>query len=59
MIAPGDCSVGVADLMMLNGCIGSDDPACCLADLNADGVVGMSDRMLLIHRLYEGVSFGR
>jgi hypothetical protein len=47
-----DGVVTIVDLMMLNGCTGSDDPDCCLADLDADGVVGMSDRMLLFHRLY-------
>jgi len=48
----GDGFVGIADLMILNGCMGSDDSDCCLADLDTDGEVGMSDRMLLIHKLY-------
>ena len=48
----GDGIVTIVDLMILNGCIGSEDPDCCLADLNVDGVVGMSDRMILISMLY-------
>jgi hypothetical protein len=33
--------------MILTGCIGSDDPECCTADLDADGEVGMDDWGLL------------
>lgn len=43
----GDGFVGAADLMLLNGCAGSGDPGCCLADLDFDGVVDMGDRILL------------
>ena len=42
----GDGFVGVADLMILNGCVGSSDPDCCIADLDLDGIVGTSDRIL-------------
>jgi hypothetical protein len=42
----GDGFVGIADLMILNGCVGSGDPDCCSADLDLDGEVGMSDRLL-------------
>ncbi len=49
----GDGFVGVADLMILNGCIGSDDPDCCIADLDLDGEVGMSDRIVLWAKLVE------
>ena len=47
----GDGIVTIADLLALNQCIGSGDPDCCLADLDADGEVGMPDRLLLINRL--------
>ena len=43
--------VDIMDLLDLNGCMGSDDPACCVADLDLDGEVGMSDLMLLVARL--------
>ena len=43
----------MGDLMILNGCVGSDDPDCCVADLDLDGVVGMSDRILMWGELIE------
>ncbi len=43
----------IGDLMILNGCVGSDDPDCCVADLDLDGVVGMSDRILMWGELIE------
>ncbi len=43
----GNGFVGVADLVILNGCVGSTDPDCCIADLDLDGEVTMSDRVLL------------
>ena len=43
----------IGDLMILNGCVGSDDPDCCIADLDLDGVVGMSDRILMWGELIE------
>ena len=43
----GNGTVGVVDLMILNECLGSDDPDCCIADLNLDGNVGMIDLMLM------------
>ncbi len=49
----GDGFVGVADLMILNGCIGTSDPNCCVADLDLDGVVGMSDRIVMWGELIE------
>ncbi len=44
----GDGRVGVMDLFALIQCMGSGDPNCCVADLDLDGEVGMSDVMLLI-----------
>ena len=51
----GDGVVGIADLMFLNGCLGSIAGDCCIADLNFDGEVGMSDRSLLLAELIETV----
>ncbi len=42
----GNGTVGVVDLMILNECLGSDDPDCCIADLNLDGRVGIRDLLL-------------
>jgi hypothetical protein len=44
----GDGKVGMSDLIALMACMGSDDPACCVADLDLDGMVGVSDALLLI-----------
>ncbi len=52
----GNGTVGVNDLMILNGCLGSDDPECCVADLNVDGVVGLADRLLLGSSLVQFLS---
>ncbi len=38
-----------------NGCLGSDDPDCCIADLNMDGVVGLIDRLLMGSAMVEFV----
>ena len=54
----GNGTVGVVDLMILRECMGSGDPDCCVADLDLDGAVGMSDVMLLIPRLVHSVPFG-
>ncbi len=54
----GDGSVRVSDLIALIPCMGSDDPACCVADLDVDGEVGVSDLMLLIHMLVQSVPIG-
>ena len=43
----GDGVIRMADLIALVGCMGSSDPDCCIADLDLDGVVGLSDRLLL------------
>ena len=36
---------------------GSDDPDCCIADLNMDGVIGLMDRLLLGRSMVEFVPF--
>ena len=54
----GDGVVSIADLIALNQCMGSGDPECCVADLDLDGVVAMSDAILLIHKLVRSVPFG-
>ena len=41
--------------MILNECLGSDDPDCCIADLNLDGNVGIIDFMLLGSAMVEFV----
>ncbi len=33
----GDGAVNDADLAIMTACLGSDDPDCCIADLNLDG----------------------
>ena len=39
--------VGAIDLAILNDCVGSADPDCCIADLDLDGEVTESDRALV------------
>ncbi len=51
----GNGTVGVVDLMILNECLGSDDPDCCIADLNLDGVIGLIDRLLMGSAMVEFV----
>ncbi len=43
----GDGVVRPRDLMILNGCVGSPQQRCCLADLNLDDLVDAADRRLL------------
>jgi hypothetical protein len=43
----GDGVVGAIDLAILNDCVGSADPDCCIADLDLDGEVTESDRVLV------------
>ena len=47
--------IGIRDLVTIIQCIGSDDPACCVADLDLDGEVGMSDVRLRIPKLVHRV----
>ena len=47
--------IGIRDLVTIIQCIGSDDPACCVADLDLDGEVGMSDVRLRIPELVHSV----
>jgi len=49
----GDGFVTIADLFALNQCMGSDDPGCCVADLDLDGEVGVLDAMLLLTNLFQ------
>ncbi len=51
----GNGTVGVVDLMILNECLGSDDPDCCIADLNLDGVIGLIDQLLMGSAMVEFV----
>jgi hypothetical protein len=53
----GNGRVGIRDLVSLIQCMGSGEPACCVADLDLDGEVGMSDVMLLIQMLVHSVPF--
>ncbi len=43
----GDGAVDDADLAIMIACLGSDDPDCCIADLNLDGRVGIRDLLLI------------
>jgi hypothetical protein len=54
----GDGRVGVVDLVALIQCVGSGDPDCCVADLDLDGEVGMSDMTLLMPKVVQSVPFG-
>ena len=54
----GNGTVGVADLRILNKCMGSDKPDCCIGDLNLDGVVDMADLMLLRGSMIKFVPVG-
>ena len=49
----GDGLVGVADLMVLNRCMGSPGGECCIGDLNFDGEVDQSDRTVLLAELID------
>ncbi len=51
----GNGTVGVVDLMILNECLGSDDPDCCIADLNMDGVIGIIDQLFMGSAMVEFV----
>lgn len=53
----GSGRVGIRDLISLIQCMASDDPTCCVADLDLDGEVGMFDVRLLIHMLVHSVPF--
>ncbi len=53
----GNGTVGVVDLMILNECLGSNDPDCCIADLNMDGVIGLIDQLLMGSAMVEFVPF--
>ncbi len=53
-VDPLNCDLKL-QLVTLMQCPGSDNSKCCVADL--DGQVGMSDVMLLIHRLVHSVPF--
>ncbi len=39
----------------MNECLGSDDPDCCIADLNIDGVIGVIDQLLMWSAMVEFV----
>ncbi len=54
----GDGFVGVADLMILNQCMGSGDPGCCVADLDLDGEANVLDAWLLIQNLFHSTPLG-
>ena len=52
----GNGTVGVLDVMILYGCLVSDDyPECCIADLNMDGEIGLIDRLLVGRSMVEFV----
>lgn len=53
----GNGRVGIWGLVTLVQCLGSADPACCVADLDLDGEVGTTDVMLLISKLVHSVPF--
>ncbi len=52
----GDGALRINDLPALALCLGSDDPACCVADLDLDGAVGPSDQAALLSRLLDFIS---
>ena len=55
-VDPLNCDLKL-QLVTLMQCLGSDYSKCCVADLDHDGQVGMSDVMLLIHMLVHSVPF--
>ncbi len=54
----GNGAANVPDLVILSGCIGSDAPECCTADLDLDGEVTPIDLGLLIDRLLVVAPYG-
>lgn len=52
----GDGALRINDLRALVLCLGSDDPGCCVADLDLDGAVGVSDQSLLLARLLDFIA---